>query len=141
MWDINAVVFANATSPASVPVFGNLLLQSIAQTVSGDEKLQLEFEYTAYEQSVQMNIEVLTGLGSSVLTFGNQINFYIEMALVFNFLTAVYFNNWFNSLLMRGGTKNTYIISTMLCDFIIFVIFTQGFYIANLIYGVDVTGW
>ena len=29
-WDINAVIFANTTSPASVPVFGNLLLQSIA---------------------------------------------------------------------------------------------------------------
>ena len=53
-WDINAVIFANATSPASVPVFGNLLLQSIAQTVSGDDQLKLEFEYTAYEQSVMM---------------------------------------------------------------------------------------
>lgn len=26
VWDINAVIFANATSPASVPTFGNLLL-------------------------------------------------------------------------------------------------------------------
>jgi len=29
-WDINAMIYANATSPGSVPVFGNLLLQSIA---------------------------------------------------------------------------------------------------------------
>ena len=88
-----------------------------------------------------MSVQVLTGLGASVATFANQINFYIEMGLMFNLIAVVYFNNWFNALLMRGGTKNTYIISIMLCDFIIYVIFTQGFYIANLIYGVDVTGW
>lgn len=48
-WNINAVIFANATSPATVPTFGNLLLQSIAQTISGEQELSLEFEYTAYD--------------------------------------------------------------------------------------------
>ena len=29
----------------------------------------------------------------------------------------------------------------MLCDFIVYIIFTQGFYVSNVIYGVDQTGW
>ena len=77
-WDINAMVYGNATSPASMPVFGNLLLQSIAQTVSGNEKLKLEFEYTAYDQTVMMQIQAYTWLGLAVPTFGNQLDFFIE---------------------------------------------------------------
>jgi len=47
-WDINAVIYTNASSPASAPVFGNLLLQSIAQTITGEQNLKLGFKYTCY---------------------------------------------------------------------------------------------
>ena len=42
---------------------------------------------------------------------------------------------------MRGGSQNTFILSTMLCDFIVYILFTQGLYVSNVIYGVDQTGW
>lgn len=51
-WDINAVIYTNASSPASAPVFGNLLLQSVAQTITGEQKLKLGFKYTCYQQNV-----------------------------------------------------------------------------------------
>ena len=63
------------------------------------------------------------------------------MAILTKFLMVVLYGSWYNSLLMRGGSKNTYILATMVSDFIVYVIFTQGFYIANVIYGVDQTGW
>ena len=74
-------------------------------------------------------------------TFGNQINFHVELALLIRFVVAVLAGSWYNSLLMRGGSRNTFILSTMLCDFIVYIIFTQGFYVSNVIYGVDQTGW
>ena len=48
-WDINAVIYANPSSPASAPTFGNLFLQSVAQKVAGDDDFKLKFEYQAYE--------------------------------------------------------------------------------------------
>ena len=56
-------------------------------------------------------------------------------------LLAVYAGGWVNFLRMRGGTSKSYALSVMLCDFIIYVIFTQGLYIANVVYGVDQEGW
>lgn len=50
-------------------------------------------------------------------------------------------SGWYNTLLMRGGTRNTYVTSLLLCDFIIYVIFSQGLYLTNLILGVKVAGW
>ena len=42
---------------------------------------------------------------------------------------------------MRGGTKNTYIFSLLLCDFVIYILFTQGLFISNAIFSIDVSGW
>ena len=84
-----------------------------------------------------MSIQAEAGLGMAIPTFGNQVDFYIEMYLITKLLLAVYAGGWVNSLRMRGGTIKTYALSVMLCDFIVFVIFSQGLYIANVIYGVD----
>ena len=77
----------------------------------------------------------------SVSAFGNQINFYLELFLIFKFSYEVLVGGWYRSLLSRGGTKGTYVFSLMFCDFILYVIFMQGFYLSNIIYGVDMTGW
>lgn len=84
-----------------------------------------------------MSIQAEPGLGMAIPTVGNLVDFSIEAFLVAKLYSAVYVGGWVNSLRMRGGTSKSYTLSVMLCDFIIYVIFTQGFYIANVIYGVD----
>ena len=73
-------------------------------------------------------------------SLGGMITFFIEIILFRKFLSAI-FGGWYNTLIMRGGTSRTYILSLILCDFGVFVIFSQGFFLANVIYGIDPTGW
>ena len=47
--DIDAVIYADASSPASTPVYGNMLLQAIARQITSNEKFKLSFEYKPFE--------------------------------------------------------------------------------------------
>ena len=84
-----------------------------------------------------MSLQSDSGFGLAIPSFGNQINFYIELFLFVKFVSDIFVGGWYRSLLSRGGTKNTYVLSAMICDFCMYTIFTQGFYIANVIFGID----
>jgi len=45
---LSAVVYANASSPASFPAYGNMLLQAIGQTATGNPNFSLKFEYKPF---------------------------------------------------------------------------------------------
>ena len=68
------------------------------------------------------------------------ISFYLELFIFIKFITMI-LGGWFSTLVMRGATSKTFVLSLMLCDFVLFLIFGQGYFIANVIYGVDPVGW
>lgn len=47
-WKIEATIYTNSSSPAAVPTFGNLMLESIAKTMTEKPKLKLSFKYTLW---------------------------------------------------------------------------------------------
>lgn len=76
------MVYIQATSPAAAPVFGNLMLQSIAQTITGNDKLRINFEYQAYEQTVSMQEQSEISFRLPTLAVGGLFSFFLEMGLL-----------------------------------------------------------
>ena len=139
-WSVNAVVYANASSPSSVPVFGNLVLQSIAQTMTNDANLAISFKYTSFDETNTTLISETPGLSLAFIAVGNLLIFALELILVRKLVEQIE-GGYIHTLLMRGATRRSYVLSKSICYFCIFLGFMEVFYFSCWIYGVDIKGW
>ena len=50
-------------------------------------------------------------------------------------------NGSYKTALMRGATRASFVVSRMFCNLAIWIVFFEGFWLANAVIGVDTTGW
>ena len=139
-WTINAVVYASGTSPASVPAYGNLLMQSIAQTVTNDPTLKLSFNYRAYDLTTSAWLGSNSLIGSATVQMGNMSLYIIEMATIMATITHI-FSDYHGMIMVRGATNCAYVVSRMMIDFLSYFVFLQIFFVMNTLFQVDTSGW
>lgn len=139
-WEINACIYTNATSPVTVPVFGNLLLQSIAQTVTEDENLKLDFTYRSFDSTVKQTSRVNVNPSIALISMTSMMAFFIDIYLVSDNLLQA-FNGYYTMILMRGATHSAIVLPRILIEFAIYFVFFEILAVLNMIYGVDTSGW
>jgi len=123
-----------------VPAYGNLLLESIARTMTGKTNLSLKFKYTLWDQSLSSIMSSNFNFSYSIVTIGNISNFYLEAFLAFLVL-KMKTSSFFGTSLMKGGTRATFVLSLMVWYFVISFLFMELFWLSNFIYSVDTAGW
>ena len=127
-------------SPASAPVFGNLLLQSIAQEMTGNDNLKIDFQYKIYKQSLETISKKDIAYGVILVNIGAIIVFYLEM--IFFFLIDVdYTQGFYRSILMRGATRSSFILTRMIVDFLINLFIFEVIVVVQVMFGIDTEGW
>ena len=137
---ISAAIYTNSSSPAAVPTFGNMMLQSIAQKLTGKEKLRLSFKYTLWKQSLPSLIQGYANYAFPIMAIGNLSMFYFELFLLV-VMVFVKVSGFIDNLIMKGGTRATFTFSRAVWYFAISLFYMEFFWFSNWIYGVDTTGW
>ena len=65
---------------------------------------------------------------------------YLEIWLTLTVLFQLT-NGSYQTALMRGATRASYVVSRMICNLAIWVVFFEGFWLVNMLIGLDTTGW
>lgn len=66
--------------------------------------------------------------------------FYFELALLV-MMVFVKTSGFFDSLIMRGGTRATFVLSRMVWYLVISLFFMEYFWFSNWVYSMDTEGW
>lgn len=66
--------------------------------------------------------------------------FFIELFCIILALTK-FGNGFYNTSLMKGSTPSSYVLSTLLPDFVINLFFFEALWLSNVIFGIDTSGW
>ena len=115
------------------------MLESIAQTMTNKPNLKLDFKQATWAQTLNGQMKVYPNFAMPITSIGNIAIFYFEIFLIFQL--AMFKMQSYTSLLMRGATRQSIVLSRTLIYFFISVIICEAYIFANWIYGVDVSGW
>ena len=121
-WRIDAAIYAKPTSFGADPSFGNMVLQSIAQQMTGKSKLKLSFKYTLWKQSITEYMEVNPKYAFSLIAIGNVTTSQLE-GLLISFILIAKVKGFFDMAVMRGATRQSYVLSRMVLTFLIYLVF------------------
>ena len=75
-----------------------------------------------------------------IMSIGNLAMFYFELALLV-IMVFVKASGFFDSMIMKGGTRATFVLSRMVWYFLISLIFMEYFWFSNWVYSMDTEGW
>ena len=74
------------------------------------------------------------------ISMGGLFSFAVEL-LLFILFYKVYMENYYQTVLMRGATRGTFILPRLVCDLAVCFVFFESLGFSNAIYGIDTTGW
>ena len=132
VWNISVAVYANAASAAANPAFGNIMLNSIAQTITGTDELNIRFTNKPLKINKillpGLNAGVATMIGIGILTFSS----FVVVRMAENFAKPLS-SQFYDVFLIRGGTSTMYVLSHLLIDVLLFwLLFLLAFAILEL---------